>query len=187
VPYRHVKVLDQAETGNRKNLWRIKHGDAGKVRNYPILAYLPDKFARFLYEFMLFDLKASTFRPYPQTEATLMSMKHLMTSRYNTCNNWACSAGTLALHLYTQGPGFEPGFSLAANVSKHQDNCCNIYSFLLSVFNWIFRAVLFSQQSDKEHSPTQVNCFHWCCHAHCRSQSCRMVDKQVGSSCNWLQ
>jgi hypothetical protein len=37
--------------------------------------------------FMLFDSKASTFLPYPQTEATLMSMAHLMISRYNTCNN----------------------------------------------------------------------------------------------------
>jgi hypothetical protein len=51
--------------------------------------------------FMLFDLKASTFRPYPQTEATLMSMEHLMTSRYNTCNNWACSVAIIALHIYS--------------------------------------------------------------------------------------
>ncbi len=30
---------------------KIKHGDAGKFGNYPILSVLPDKFARFLYEF----------------------------------------------------------------------------------------------------------------------------------------
>ena len=59
--------------------------------------------------FMLFDLKASTLSPYTQTKATLMSMEHLMTSRYNTCNNWACSIVVIELHLYTQGPGFEPG------------------------------------------------------------------------------
>jgi hypothetical protein len=30
---------------------RIKQGDAGKLGNYPILSVLPDKFARFLFEF----------------------------------------------------------------------------------------------------------------------------------------
>ena len=30
---------------------KIKHGDAGKLGNYPILSVLPDKLARFLYEF----------------------------------------------------------------------------------------------------------------------------------------
>ncbi len=63
----------------------------------------------FCMSFMLFDLKASTFLPYQQTEATLMSMQHLMTSRYNTCNNWACSTVAIELYLYTQVPGFEPG------------------------------------------------------------------------------
>ncbi len=29
----------------------IKHGDAGKVGNYSMHSVLPDKFARFLYEF----------------------------------------------------------------------------------------------------------------------------------------
>ena len=30
---------------------KIKQGDAGRLGNYPILAVLPDKFARFLFEF----------------------------------------------------------------------------------------------------------------------------------------
>ncbi len=30
---------------------KIKHGDAGKLGNYSIRSVLPDKFARFLYEF----------------------------------------------------------------------------------------------------------------------------------------
>ncbi len=47
---------------------RIKHGDSEKIGPYPILAFLQDKFARFLYEFMLFDLKAWTFHPYQQTK-----------------------------------------------------------------------------------------------------------------------
>ena len=30
---------------------KIKHGDAGHLENYPILAVLPDTFAKFLFEF----------------------------------------------------------------------------------------------------------------------------------------
>ena len=37
---------------------RIKHGDAGKLDNYPILSFLPDKFARFLYEFHAFRFES---------------------------------------------------------------------------------------------------------------------------------
>ncbi len=37
---------------------RIKRGDAGKLGNYPILSYLPDKFARFLYEFHAFRFES---------------------------------------------------------------------------------------------------------------------------------
>ena len=37
---------------------RIKHGDAGKLGNYPILSFLPDKFARFLYEFHAFRFES---------------------------------------------------------------------------------------------------------------------------------
>ena len=37
---------------------RIKHGDAGKLGNYPILSFLPDKFSRFLYEFHAFRFES---------------------------------------------------------------------------------------------------------------------------------
>ena len=36
---------------------RIRHGDAGKLGNYAILSVLPDKFARFLYEFHASDFR----------------------------------------------------------------------------------------------------------------------------------
>jgi hypothetical protein len=84
-------------------LWMILQGHARLQHRRLCMSFM-----LFCVSFMLFDLKASTF-PYMQTEATLMSMEHLMTSRYNTCNNWACSVVVIALHLYTQGPGFEPG------------------------------------------------------------------------------
>ena len=44
---------------------RIKHGDAGKLGNYPILSYLPDKFARFLYEFHAFRFESLDLPPLP--------------------------------------------------------------------------------------------------------------------------
>ncbi len=85
-------------------LWMILQGHA-RLQN----RLLCMSFMIFCMSFMLFDLKSSTSRPYPQTEANLMSMEHLMTSRYYTCNNWVCSVVVIALHLYTEGPGFEPG------------------------------------------------------------------------------
>jgi hypothetical protein len=44
---------------------RIKHGDAGKLGNCPILFYLPDKFARFLYEFHAFRFESLDLLPLP--------------------------------------------------------------------------------------------------------------------------
>ncbi len=44
---------------------RIKHGNAGKLGNYPILSYLPDKFARFLYEFHAFRFESLDLPPLP--------------------------------------------------------------------------------------------------------------------------
>ncbi len=44
---------------------RIKHGDAGKLGNYPILSYLADKFARFLYEFHAFRFESLDLPPLP--------------------------------------------------------------------------------------------------------------------------
>ena len=46
---------------------RIKHGDAGNLGNYPILSYLPDKFARFLarYEFHAFRFESLDLPPLP--------------------------------------------------------------------------------------------------------------------------
>ncbi len=42
---------------------RIKHGDAGKMGNYPILSYLPGKFARFLYELHAFRFESLDLPP----------------------------------------------------------------------------------------------------------------------------
>ncbi len=42
---------------------RIQHGDAGKLGNYPILSYLPDKFERFLYEFHAFRFESLDLPP----------------------------------------------------------------------------------------------------------------------------
>ncbi len=44
---------------------KIKHGDAGKFGNYPILSMLPDKFARFLYEFHDFRFTSLDLPPLP--------------------------------------------------------------------------------------------------------------------------
>ena len=44
---------------------KIKQGDAGKLGNYPILAYLPDKFARFLYEFHSYRFESLDLLPLP--------------------------------------------------------------------------------------------------------------------------
>ena len=44
---------------------RIRHGDAGKLGNYPILAFLPDKMARFLYEFHAFRFESLGLPPLP--------------------------------------------------------------------------------------------------------------------------
>jgi hypothetical protein len=44
---------------------KIKLGDAGKLGNYPILAVLPDKFARFLFEFHAFRFESLDLPPLP--------------------------------------------------------------------------------------------------------------------------
>ncbi len=44
---------------------RIKHGDAGKSGNYPILSHLPDKFAGFLYDFHAFRFESLDLPPLP--------------------------------------------------------------------------------------------------------------------------
>ena len=44
---------------------RIRHGDTRKLGNYPILAFLPDKFARFLYEFHAFLFGSLDLLPLP--------------------------------------------------------------------------------------------------------------------------
>ncbi len=48
---------------------RIKHEDAGKLGNYPILSYLPDKFARFLYEFHAFRFESLDLPPLPADQS----------------------------------------------------------------------------------------------------------------------
>ena len=49
----------------RKIKLQFKHGDAGKVGNYPILSVFPDKFARFLYEFHDFRFTSLDLPPLP--------------------------------------------------------------------------------------------------------------------------
>ncbi len=44
---------------------RIKHGDAAKLGNCPILSYLPDKFAGFLYDFHAFQFESLDLPPLP--------------------------------------------------------------------------------------------------------------------------
>ena len=50
---------------------KIKQGDAGKLGNYPILAYLPDKFARFLYEFHSYRFESLDLPPLPADSSDL--------------------------------------------------------------------------------------------------------------------
>ncbi len=44
---------------------KIKHGDASKLGNYHILSVLPDKFARYLYEFHDFWFTSLDLPPLP--------------------------------------------------------------------------------------------------------------------------
>ncbi len=44
---------------------KIKHWDTGKLGNYHILSVLPDKFARFLYEFHDFWFSSLDLPPLP--------------------------------------------------------------------------------------------------------------------------
>ena len=44
---------------------KIKHGDAGNLGNYPTLSVLPDKFARFLYEFHDYRFLSLDLPPLP--------------------------------------------------------------------------------------------------------------------------
>jgi hypothetical protein len=60
---------------------KIKHGDAGKLGNYSILSVLPDKFARFLYDFHDYRFLSLGLPPCQQTEATLMCMERWQISR----------------------------------------------------------------------------------------------------------
>jgi hypothetical protein len=50
---------------------RIQHGDAGNLSNYPILSYLPDEFARFLYEFHVFRFESLDLPPLPADRSDL--------------------------------------------------------------------------------------------------------------------
>jgi hypothetical protein len=58
---------------------KIKHGVAGKLGSS---LYCLINLQGFCMSFMIFDLRAKTFRPCPQTEAPLMCMERLMTRRY---------------------------------------------------------------------------------------------------------
>ena len=44
---------------------KIKHGDAGPLGIYPILSVLPDKFARFLFEFQAVRFESLDLPPLP--------------------------------------------------------------------------------------------------------------------------
>ena len=47
------------------NYRKIKHGDAGPLGIYPILSVLPDKFARFLFEYHAVRLESLDLPPLP--------------------------------------------------------------------------------------------------------------------------
>ena len=73
LPNRYVDTLCThwlaAETSmgdfNALDYRKIRHGDDGKLGNYPILAFLPDKMARFLYEFHAFRFESLGLLPLP--------------------------------------------------------------------------------------------------------------------------
>jgi hypothetical protein len=59
---------------------KIKHANAGPLGTYPILSVLPDKFARFLFEFHSGRFESLDLPIYYQTTgASLMCTAHLRT------------------------------------------------------------------------------------------------------------
>ncbi len=104
-----IPVLGCIGSGSRWwVLWSSCSGWSSRARTPPTPPVMYE-FHAFLYEFHTFRFVSLNLLPLPADRTTLMFMEHLMTSRYNTCNNWACSVVVIALYLYTQGPGFEPG------------------------------------------------------------------------------
>jgi hypothetical protein len=64
---------------------KIKRWDAGKVGNYPILSVLPDKFARFMYEFHDYRFTSLDLPPLPaDIEAILMCMEPSILIRFGS-------------------------------------------------------------------------------------------------------
>ena len=65
---------------------KIRHGNAGKLGTYDMTfsQFCLTNLQGFCLSFMLIDLKASTFRTYPQTEVTLMCTEHFLMIRYKT-------------------------------------------------------------------------------------------------------
>jgi hypothetical protein len=57
---------DQHGGFNALDYQKIKHGGAGKLGNYPIFSVLPDKFARFLYEFHDYRFLSLDLPPLPE-------------------------------------------------------------------------------------------------------------------------
>ena len=62
---------------------KIKHGDAGKLGKYDILSVLPDKFARFLYEFHDFRFSGLDLPPLPADRSDF-DMVQSITIRYGS-------------------------------------------------------------------------------------------------------
>ena len=50
---------------------KIRQGDAGHLGNYPILAVLPDKFARFLFEFYAFRFESLNLSLLPADKSNI--------------------------------------------------------------------------------------------------------------------
>ncbi len=64
----------------------IKHGDAGKLGKYDILSVLPDKFARFLYEFHDFLFSSLDLPPLPADRSDFdVHRVQSITIRYESC------------------------------------------------------------------------------------------------------
>jgi hypothetical protein len=56
---------------------KIKHGNAGPLGTYPILSVLPDKFARFLFEFHSARFESMDLPLLPDGQSSLTCTAHL--------------------------------------------------------------------------------------------------------------
>ena len=86
---------------------KIHQGNAGKLGNYPILSVLPDKFARFLFEYHSHRFESLDLPLlHQQTEVTLMCTEHFLMIRYKQKLSYSAvycvlSSATLVLSIIT--------------------------------------------------------------------------------------